>query len=180
MKKILVMALVLCIASVASAGLIFQDETVVALPGETVTVTIIQEAGNVAGAGGAFTVNFDGVAVAGSAKGIPGPAVPMGGWAWLLAGTMDFTDADTAYFQAAASPGVGTPGVGSELGLPAYGLGAPYTSTLTFQFVSNGNQVLTIDGTWDGEVSTSTMTIVPEPMTMALLGLGGLFIRRRK
>jgi len=32
-------------------------------------------------------------------------------------------------------------------------------------------------GTW---VIEDTITVVPEPMTMALLGLGGLFLRRRK
>ena len=33
-------------------------------------------------------------------------------------------------------------------------------------------------GTLDGTMST--LYVVPEPMTMALLGLGGLFLRRRK
>jgi hypothetical protein len=31
-----------------------------------------------------------------------------------------------------------------------------------------------------GSLDTITLTIIPEPMTIALLGLGGLFLRRRK
>ena len=35
------------------------------------------------------------------------------------------------------------------------------------------------DATWTGQ-SYLDVTVVPEPMTIALLGLGGLFLRRRK
>ena len=34
--------------------------------------------------------------------------------------------------------------------------------------------------TYPGSISLAPLTIVPEPMTIALLGLGGLFLRRRK
>ena len=52
--------------------------------------------------------------------------------------------------------------------------------------VSIEDSVASIGGSVDGttygdiDVSTGTVTLLPEPMTIALLGLGGLFIRRRK
>ena len=36
------------------------------------------------------------------------------------------------------------------------------------------------EATLDGNIDFDTLSLVPEPVTMALLGLGGLFIRRRK
>jgi hypothetical protein len=36
------------------------------------------------------------------------------------------------------------------------------------------------DTTWAEMAPTLTLVVVPEPMTIALLGLGGLFLRRRK
>ena len=39
--------------------------------------------------------------------------------------------------------------------------------------------VQVLNDSW-GIVYTHTVTVVPEPMTIALLGLGGLFLRRRK
>ena len=45
------------------------------------------------------------------------------------------------------------------------------TSSLDAYNASNG---------WDPKIGTLTIKAVPEPMTIALLGLGGLFLRRRK
>jgi hypothetical protein len=36
------------------------------------------------------------------------------------------------------------------------------------------------DTDWSTVIDTATVTVVPEPMTIALLGLGGLLLRRRK
>ena len=36
------------------------------------------------------------------------------------------------------------------------------------------------DGTWENVIAEQLIHVVPEPMTISLLGLGGLFLRRRK
>ena len=47
--------------------------------------------------------------------------------------------------------------------------------------VSEGSSVLTLYAN-DGVtvLDTASITVIPEPMTIALLGLGGLFLRRRR
>jgi hypothetical protein len=36
------------------------------------------------------------------------------------------------------------------------------------------------NGSWTAVIDTFTLTVIPEPITLALLGLGGLLLRRRK
>ena len=75
----------------------------------------------------------------------------------------------------------------------------------SISFVADGAGTVTIDaesGTWSGNVAVvgpadgaydgetpayeiyglpyAEITVIPEPMTVLLLGLGGLFLRRRK
>jgi len=50
-------------------------------------------------------------------------------------------------------------------------------------FIANVGDVYTIDlyaSDWVTILDSGTVTVVPEPMTIALLGLGGLFLLRRR
>jgi hypothetical protein len=55
------------------------------------------------------------------------------------------------------------------------------TATFTVPGGASGKLDLSFSGTMFNEaVEGKSLTIIPEPMTVALLGLGGLFLRRRK
>jgi hypothetical protein len=55
------------------------------------------------------------------------------------------------------------------------------TDLIDFHCLGEGQVLVTIqDGNTGAVMDTLTILQIPEPMTMALLGLGGLFLRRRK
>ncbi len=56
--------------------------------------------------------------------------------------------------------------------------GAVGTATITLEGI--GSRTVTNEFWHAGTVDSATITVVPEPATMVLLGLGGLLLRRRK
>jgi len=171
MKKLLVLSLVLGIASLASAGLDLNT-----VEGIDYTVDTVAQTVTVTGTVRAFFLSF----------------VPD-------AGSIEVTSVNSSF----ASSGVGADPV--DLGLTSYPAGSWVTasgSTNSTSSVSGvlfvlsyegavseitlvdetewylGNAELNIDGT---TVAVAGYTIaVPEPATMALLGLGALVLRRKK
>ena len=173
--------------------------------GETMKVTAVQDAElayNSGGVGGEMFIDYLGENGAYIEKTPKFDGMTYSGWEW--AGTpappygtiVDGTGGkQTVWHARTAQIGNytdGTPGTGSWVGLGLYGstwYGFAYESTFEFTFDATVTTDIEFVGasTWDadddltGDVGViTTLNVVPEPITIALLGLGGLFLRRRK
>jgi len=169
-------SLLVCLAVVLMAGFVSAATVTLTTPSGTndvyandsITVTINDAVGGFGGLA-AFTINVDNVAVFDSAWINPGfggmvpvgytPSVSGTGFNVLMNGipfgTTPTGDIITITFDVAAA--------------------ALYGDVITIAHTSGS-----LNNAFSGVVATQTLNVVPEPMTLALLGLGGLFLRRRK
>ena len=189
MKKINILLFILIsVVSTASAALtldveVYGEDYIGQCFGHLteITVKIIQDQPNPDGSGGIITVDF--IGIPGTISGLGTESVG-DGWDWMIVGTQAFIG-NQAYYEVVAKAGKGTPGVGSLVGLSAEPIepySVPYEQTLTFSFFITEYQTIRIGGIWDGELGdySEMFVCIPEPMSVALLGLGGLFLRRRR
>ena len=165
MRKLLVLFLVLGLASAANAMLITVDE----LQGDsfevdiTSTITVVSE----------------------DASSWLGYIIVEDGGAGSLENAVTLDAAgDIGAFTAYTEPGWGT---GFELTASMSPTGVPPLaagSQFSFDYIGSVGDIATISLFLDPEYTTPVasvnVTVVPEPMTVVLLGLGALFLRRRR
>ena len=200
MRRFLVFVLISGLASAANAATVDLVVTVGGSPyagqdldvGTVVKVEVVQSATDTANVGGKLTVDFVGAnptitdttpqQVYDSGQGT------MYGWNWSLNNGVAVSGTGPAYTaqkNATANATVGTPGIGALMD--------PMNNTLyssTFEFTFQATETTTLDWgtatdwhTTGGSITLAdavTVNVVPEPTTVALLVLGGLFLRRRK
>ena len=169
MKKILVLMLVLGIASTASAGLSFATGSATITVGESVSVALQIDSASVGASSLDNMVGYYSGTVATLAAPTQG--------ADAIAFTVNTkTGAYAGYFQIISGTTVtGGFSLGDEVAIATLTGDAAGTYTIYSYMTSMWD----ITGGWDDSF-TLTVNQIPVPMTFGLLGLGGLFLRRRK
>ncbi len=165
MKKILVLMLVLGVASMATAALTLSGPTQV-VAGQTVTITMSADAESVTNGDYGYVYvgsdSFDSVVMLTS--------MSDGDMSGLSYTGNTYT---YFYFVGADNP--------SDTDAPWLSAGNWVSFDVTADSTTvGGTIVITASSNWGYDGDTQNILVIPEPMTIGLLGLGGLFLRRRK
>jgi hypothetical protein len=178
MKKLLVLAMVLGLVATANAGLCTLSGATSMTVGSTITIAVLSA--NTAGQ--AMNLEIDDTAA--------GAAAQTGTYTlgdWIYTGG---TEGMTKYAAAGGMASITGP---SGTGYPGFfwftGAGAPPSTptagewfSIQYKATSAGNEYISLynDNSTD-PISQLVIhqTSIPEPIIMTLLGLGGLFLRRR-
>lgn len=185
MKKLLMLMLVLGFATAANAAVLdiglfwfdgtnYLDEAPATVLGTTITVNVIGDK-TVKGTNG---IDFG--------EGTSTGTLSLGSWQVATTtgtdGTLTGNDIIDASYTSTAAATAGTVLYTFDYAVAAgvSGGGTVQAMMQTGDKFTNGLTAYLWEGTGAHSTVLSDLTIVPEPMTIALLGLGGLFLRRRK
>jgi hypothetical protein len=170
MKKLAVLVLVLAISCVANAGLYLNIVGPVAdtvTPGQVVTLQIVADSAQLSNCGVILAIDGAALVDFSTATNTVNPDA-----------FYDFTgagfDGQVVVLADLAIPGSVYPLMGAGVKVDGFKITAGLAGSQIF--IRSTDPAATADA---GLYSPVTLNVVPEPMTLGLLGLGGLFLRRR-
>ncbi len=175
--------MVLSMAAITNAGLVFQASKTEVCPGDVITVDLVTTSGTPGVTGFAIDAITDG-ALGGVAS---GPLTLNSGFnTYQKPGTVWNTGGVEVVAIAGASSGANVSGTlwSFQYHVPD----VPESTMITIKIFEDDQDYLAPSYTLSGGThyegtdffTPLVLHVVPEPMTMALLGLGGLLLRRRK
>ena len=168
MKKVVTLVLVLSMVSMAGAALTFTGPTTVA-QGGTVNLALAAGVGDLVS--GFIWVDYSSYTGQLSNAVMTDLVTNKGGLSDLHLSTNYLPDG----IQVTVSEGPG------ETAIPVGGDIVTFTlSDLEGSIIGDTYLVELLDASFGSTGLSTTITVVPEPATMALLGLGGLLLRRKK
>jgi hypothetical protein len=189
MKKLLILMLVLGLTSAASATIVGAglevDNVNPIYPGDVVTISLRADAE--ATGFGITTLTDDASPMGTAAVGTIYPGFNFGlndGTAYLVnSGNVLFDRADGSSIAGShfsLLPGGSNCPAQTALYTFDYTVDATLAAPTTINIGISGASVIKVGGATYASVEGTSFDVVPEPMTIVLLGLGGLFLRRRR
>jgi hypothetical protein len=176
MKKLLVLALVLSVASMANAALVITPSATTVTVGDTFTMTLGTDTAITAGVGECYWLLVADTSL------VSIDYASGAGLSFIDAGITVATDAASNHSDAGLPDG--TEGISGGIFLTQLSSvnGTIYTNIQATALTAGTATLMILDGGTSeaiGSPVTLTIKAIPEPITMTLLGLGGLFLRRR-
>lgn len=180
MKKLLILVLVLGMASMAAAVPVFQvlNPTDHYLPSQMITIQLVDN-----GSVDAFSIDAIADGGAGGYASEPQTMVAFGYQQW---GALNY-DGKLVAFVAGGITGTSEPPQTGVLYTFLYHVPTvPVSTTITIASFADGDMyyeptIMYRDGSaYNEPIAGAIIHVIPEPATIALLGLGGLLLKRKK